>query len=243
MRAREFNWLGQRFVYLNLEAERGGSLEQQSQALFERAGAELSARGLALDQQRGALAGVRPHPRGARRGQRRARHDLHRPGPRRHLELHLAGASRPPPTSRSTSTPWRRRRGRPRKVTEMEPVQPFIRHLVWGPFVFHAGMTCETLPTLREQCAEMLPRAGALLTENGCGWENVVRVSFFLHRSEDPKALLDGVAPTGAGAARQLRGRAGRRLFAAGQAGRDRGHGEAIASSASRALSLRCRSP
>ena len=41
MRAREFNWLGQRFVYLNLEAQSGGSLERQSQELFERAGAEL----------------------------------------------------------------------------------------------------------------------------------------------------------------------------------------------------------
>ena len=38
--------------------------------------------------------------------------------------------------------------GAPRKVTEMEPVQPFIRHLVWGPFVFHAGMTNEHVPTL-----------------------------------------------------------------------------------------------
>src|SRR6185503_14666155 len=30
--------------------------------------------------------------------------------------------------------------GAPRKVTEMDPVQPFIRHLVWSPLVFHAGM-------------------------------------------------------------------------------------------------------
>jgi hypothetical protein len=57
--------------------------------------------------------------------------------------------------------------GAPRKVTEMEPVAVFIRHLVWGPLVFHAGMTNDESPTLKEQCAEILPRAGARLKENG----------------------------------------------------------------------------
>ena len=82
--------------------------------------------------------------------------------------------------------------GAPRKVTEMDPVQPFIRHLVWGPFVFHAGMTNEHVPTLAEQCAEILPRAGERLKENGCDWTNVVRVSFFLHRSQTRDALFAG---------------------------------------------------
>ena len=81
--------------------------------------------------------------------------------------------------------------GVPRKVTEMEPVAVFIRHLVWGPLVFHAGMTNDELPTLKEQCAEILPRAGARLKENGCDWHNVVRVSFMLHKSEKPQSVLD----------------------------------------------------
>src|SRR5260370_6278931 len=81
--------------------------------------------------------------------------------------------------------------GVPRKVTEMEPPAVFIRHLVWGPLVFHAGMTNDELPTLKEQCAEILPRAGARLKENGCDWHNVVRVSFMLHKSEKPQSVLD----------------------------------------------------
>jgi enamine deaminase RidA (YjgF/YER057c/UK114 family) len=84
--------------------------------------------------------------------------------------------------------------GAPRHVTEMEPLQPFIRHLVWGPFVFHAGMTNEHVPTLMEQCAEILPRAGARLKENGCDWTNVVRASFFLHQDETVAGLLAAVA-------------------------------------------------
>ena len=42
MRKRIYNWLGERFVYLWLEGERGQSTEQQSQALFDRAGALLA---------------------------------------------------------------------------------------------------------------------------------------------------------------------------------------------------------
>src|SRR5262249_59688778 len=43
--------------------------------------------------------------------------------------------------------------GGPRKVTEMEPVQPFIRHLVLGPFVFYARLTHHPFPPLKEQVA------------------------------------------------------------------------------------------
>ena len=50
MRKRLFNWQGQRFVHLWLEAEPGGTAEQQSQRLFERAGSELAVHGLALDR-------------------------------------------------------------------------------------------------------------------------------------------------------------------------------------------------
>src|SRR4051794_31285193 len=48
MRKRIFNWQGQRFVYLGLEAEPGLSLVRQSQQLFERAGAQLASLRLSL---------------------------------------------------------------------------------------------------------------------------------------------------------------------------------------------------
>ena len=44
---------------------------------------------------------------------------------------------------------------------------------------------------LKEQCVEILPRAGARLKENDCDWHNVVRVSFMLHKSEKPQSVLD----------------------------------------------------
>ena len=68
--------------------------------------------------------------------------------------------------------------------------QSFIRHLVWGPMVFLAGMTCETQPDLAGQCADILPRAAKLLAETGCDWGNVVRVAFFLDSDHEPDDLL-----------------------------------------------------
>jgi enamine deaminase RidA (YjgF/YER057c/UK114 family) len=86
--------------------------------------------------------------------------------------------------------------GSSRKVTEYDPPQPFIKYLAWGPMVFLAGMTCEDKPTLQEQYEDILPRAGALLKENGCDWKNVVKIAFCLHKDEDPEALLKGVGAT-----------------------------------------------
>jgi hypothetical protein len=50
MRKRVFHWQGQGFVYLGLEGKAGEPLEQQSQALFARAGHELRSFGLSLDK-------------------------------------------------------------------------------------------------------------------------------------------------------------------------------------------------
>lgn len=195
MRKRIFNWQGQRLVYLGLEAEPGVAVDQQAEALFHRAAAELASLGLALDRNvvrsrvfgrtradRDIVSGVRGR---AFSGQARAATSSFISPARFEsaaavaLDLYAMAA----PAD-----------GSPRHVVEHAPPQPFIRYLTWGPLVFLAGMTCEHFPTLREQYADILPRAGALLTENGCGWQNVVRVSFFLHEDEDPKALLAGIA-------------------------------------------------
>jgi hypothetical protein len=59
--------------------------------------------------------------------------------------------------------------------------------------VFLAGMTCETEKTLEAQYKDILPRAHKLLQENNCDWGNVVGLSFFLHESQDPDAMLTGI--------------------------------------------------
>ena len=194
MRRRLFNWRGQRFVYLSLEGEPGRPLPQQSSDLFVRAGTELATLGLSLLRNT-----VRTRVFGRSREARTA-------GSNARAQA-LVGQSRAAGSS-YVSVPhfcsaadvgldllaMAAPAGNPaRRVTEHQPEQSFIRHLVWGPMVFLAGMTCETQPTLRAQYADILPRAGALLAETGCDWRNMVRVSFFLHHDQDPDALLAGV--------------------------------------------------
>jgi enamine deaminase RidA (YjgF/YER057c/UK114 family) len=192
MRKRIYNWQGQRFAYIWLGGEPGQSLEKQSQGLFDRAGPELASLGLALDKNvvRTRVYGRTRDARNivsAARGRafsgqaRAATSSFISPD---HLDWYSDVALELWAMTAPTE-------GVPRKVTEMEPVAVFIRHLVWGPLVFHAGMTNDELPTLKEQCAEILARAGARLKENGCDWGNVVRVSFMLHKSEKPQSVLD----------------------------------------------------
>jgi enamine deaminase RidA (YjgF/YER057c/UK114 family) len=195
VRRRLFNWQGQRFVYLGLEGEPGRPLAQQSSDLFARAGAELAALDLSMLRNTvrtrifGRTGAARTAGSEARAqalvGRSRAAGSSYVSVPRfscaADVGLDLLAMAAP------AGNP-------PRHVTEHAPEQSFIRHLVWGPMVFLAGMTCETQPTLQAQCADILPRAGALLRETGCDWQNVVRVSFFLHSDQEVDALLAGVA-------------------------------------------------
>jgi enamine deaminase RidA (YjgF/YER057c/UK114 family) len=197
MRQKLFNFAGQRFACLAVEAEGAGSLEAQSRTLFEQAAAALAPHGFVLDRNV-----VRTRVFGRTREAR----DVVSGVRSRVFEGPARAATSSYISPRYFSSPadvgldlfaMAAPSNGARKVSEHTPVQPFIRHLTWGPMVFLAGMTCETLPTLSEQYTDVLKRAGALLTETGCDWKNVVHVAFFLHRSEDPKALIDGVAATG----------------------------------------------
>ncbi len=192
---RLFNWQGERFAYLGLEGEPGVPLARQSSDLFVRAGRELATLDLSMLRNT-----VRTRIFGRTREARTA-------GSAARTQA-LIGRSRAAGSS-YVSVPhfftaadvgldliaMASPSGNPvRHVTEHEPPQSFIRHLVWGPMVFLAGMTCETQPDLPAQCADILPRAATLLSEAGCLWENVVRVSFFLDHNQEPDALLRTVA-------------------------------------------------
>jgi enamine deaminase RidA (YjgF/YER057c/UK114 family) len=195
MRRRLFNWRGQRFIYLGLEGEPGRPLAQQASDLFAQAGIELTTLGLSILRNTvrtrifGRTAAARTAGSQARGqalvGRSRAAGSSYVCAPHfcsaADVGLDLFAMAAP------AGNP-------PRHVTEHEPEQSFIRHMVWGPMVFLPGMTCERYPTLQAQCADILPRAGAMLRETGCDWRNVVRVSFFLHQDEDADALLAGVA-------------------------------------------------
>jgi enamine deaminase RidA (YjgF/YER057c/UK114 family) len=197
MRKRVFNWQGQGLVYLALEGTAGEPIDQQSKALFARAGHELHSFSLSLDKNV-----VRTRVFGRTREARNAVSDVR--------AKTFSGSARAASSSFiapahfssdadvaldlfAMSPPGEKAA---RKVVEHQPQQTFIRYLTWGPMVFLAGMTCEVHPTLKQQYEDILARAGKLLQEAGCEWRNVVGISFFLHKDHDPNALLTGVAKT-----------------------------------------------
>jgi len=193
MRKRIFNWQEQRFIYLNIEGEPGESLHAQSRMLFQCAASQLAAHKLSLDRHTvrtrifGRTAEARIAGSEARAqaltGTGRASGSSYI-SPRyfssdADVALDLYAMASPPD-------------GAVRKVTEHEPPQSFIRHLVWADMVFLAGLTCEQ-GNFQQQLDDILARGGALLVECGCRWSDVVRMSVFLHKSVDPETLLAGI--------------------------------------------------
>jgi enamine deaminase RidA (YjgF/YER057c/UK114 family) len=78
--------------------------------------------------------------------------------------------------------------GAQKTLKEYEPPITPLRYLVYDSVVFLSGVTA-VLPTLREQMADILPRITGSLADAGSDWERVVKVSFFLHRSQDKETL------------------------------------------------------
>lgn len=193
MRKRWLSFHGQRLVHLQLEGEPGRSLAEQGAGLFRRADSELKAHGLALaDTVRTRIFGRTAEARLAGSDTRKealtgtaraAGSSYITPAhfeSRADVGLDLFAMIPSPPDAR-------------RVVTEHAPPKSYIRHLVWGPLVFLAGMSSER-PTLKDQYEDILTRAGALLAETGCDWKDVAAISLFLHRSKDPEQLLRDVA-------------------------------------------------
>ena len=67
---------------------------------------------------------------------------------------------------------------------EYEPKVGYCRAVVGGGFVHVAG-TCGEGPDVVAQCKSALSIIGAALSEAGSGFENVVRVNYYLPNMDD----------------------------------------------------------
>ena len=82
------------------------------------------------------------------------------------------------------------RPGLEKTLVEYDPPITPLRYLVYDSLAFLSGVTA-VLPTLDDQMADILSRISTSLTSAGSSWGKVVRVSFFLHRSQALQALKD----------------------------------------------------
>ncbi len=85
----------------------------------------------------------------------------------------------------------RPRPGIDKVIKDFEPrrTTPPICYVTLGPLMVVSGMTV-VLPTLEDQVTtDILPRITGYLAEAGSGWNQVAKVSCFLHRSQRPDEM------------------------------------------------------
>jgi len=183
-----FSWMGKEFVALSAEARSGGTAAEQARQLFRSFSEELKSAGLSLDNT------VRTRLWGRDRQSRNL-------GSEERTRA-LSGNARSASSSYIAPVHFdsdalvgldllAMRPSRPgieKILKEYEPPITPLRYLIYDSVVFLSGVTA-VLPTLDNQLADILPRISGSLTDAGTSWERVVKVSFYLHRSQKPETL------------------------------------------------------
>jgi enamine deaminase RidA (YjgF/YER057c/UK114 family) len=183
MRKKLFTWCGREFVELSGEAKPVTDATVEARQLFERFDGELKLHGLSLantvrsrlwgrDRQSRDL-GSTERVKALSRKARSASSSYIAPG---HFDS-AANVAVDLLAMRPSQTTMQKR------VVEYEPAIVPIRFLVYDNFVVLSGVTT-VLPTLEAQFDNIIPRITGSLSDGGSGWDKVVRVSFYLHRSQ-----------------------------------------------------------
>ena len=183
-----FSWLGKEFVKLSSEARSGATATEQTREILLRFDQELSQEGLSLDDT------VRTRLWGRDQESRNL-------GGQERFKI-LSGKARS--TSSSYIAPLHfdsnvrvaldllamrpSRSGTEKVLKEYDPPIIPLRYLIYDSVLFLSGVTA-VLPTLADQLANILPRISASLADAGSSWDRVVKVSFYLHRSQRLKTL------------------------------------------------------
>ena len=188
MRKKIFRWLGKEFLALSAEARPAKTAAEEAQSLFRLFSEELREIGLSLeDTVRTRLWGRDRESRNLASSER--------------VKI-LSGKARSASSSyiapvhfdsnacvavdllamRPTDSNARK------QVREYDPPIVPVRFIVYDSVVFLSGVTT-VLPTLEQQMANILPRIEGSLRDAGSSWDRAAKVSFYLHRSQDPKAL------------------------------------------------------
>ena len=183
-----FPWLGREFVSLSCEARAGVTATEETQDILRRFDTELGEMDLSLENT------VRTRLWGRDRESR----DL---GSSERVKI-LSGKARS--ASSSYIAPQHfdsdarvsldllamrpAQPGREKALKEYDPPTIPLRYLTYDSILILSGVTA-VLPTLSDQLADILPRIQGSLVDAGSSWDEVVKVSFFLHRSQKLETL------------------------------------------------------
>jgi enamine deaminase RidA (YjgF/YER057c/UK114 family) len=188
MRKTLFSWLGREFIELSGEAKPAATATVEAQELFNRFNEELKSHGLSLDNTvRSRLWGHDRESRDLGSNERvKALSDKARSASSSYIAPgHFDSAAKVAidllamrPTEPNNA----------KRIVEYDPAIVPIRFLVYDSVVVLSGVTT-VLPTLEEQLNNIIPRITGSLADAGSSWDNVARVSFYLHRSQTVENL------------------------------------------------------
>ena len=183
-----FSWLGKEFMALSGEAKSGGTALEQARNLFRSFSEELESAGLLLDNTvRTRLWGRDRESRNLGSEERtRALSGKARSASSSYIAPDHFDSDASVALDLLAMRPSRA--GGEKTLKEYDPPIVPLRYLIYDSVVFLSGVTA-VLPTLDNQLADILPRISGSLADAGASWERVVKVSFYLHRSQKPETL------------------------------------------------------
>jgi enamine deaminase RidA (YjgF/YER057c/UK114 family) len=185
---RIFSWLGRDFVELSAEARPTASVEDETNSLFRRFEQELKADGLSLENTvRTRLWGRDRKARnlgtaarskiltGSAKAASSSYVSMHRFDSDAQVAVDLLAAKPSHPDAE-------------RQPVEFQPPRNYLCYLRYDSRVFLSGYTSDK-ETLGDQVPQVISAVAGGLTAAGTGWDKLVKVSLFLHRSQKLETL------------------------------------------------------
>lgn len=188
MQKRIFSWLGREFVELSAEGRPAASVEEETDLLFRSFEQELKADGLSLENTvRTRLWGRDREARGlgtaARSkiltGRAKAASSSYVSTNRFDSDAQVAVDLLAAKPSRADAE---------RRPVEFQPPRNYLCYLRYDSLVFLSGYTSDA-ETLEDQVRQVINAVVGGLTVAGTRWDNLVKVSLFLHRSQNLEIL------------------------------------------------------
>ena len=185
MRMKSFEWLGRECVAVSCEGAAGAAGDKGVDGILDRIAEGIGRLGLSLDDTVRTRLWARDRESRNLGSQARSRRMSGKA--RSASSSYIAPARLDSDASVALDFLAMRSDGE-KKLVEYEPPIVPLRYLDLEGRVFLSGVT-STTGNLPQQVSEICGLIGGSLEHAGTSWEQVVRVSFFLHHEEDPSAL------------------------------------------------------
>lgn len=188
MQVRLFKWLGREFIALRGEGKAGATADAALAELFDRFEKSLNAQGFSLDD----VVRVRVWGRDkdARTLATAARSKI-LTGKRRSASSSFISQERFDSNAAAgleLIAMMPTVSGAERRPVEFEPRRNYLCYLRYDSVLFFSGFTSDAA-TLEEQVPDVLSTLANAFAVSGASWSKVIKLSIFLHRSQDISAL------------------------------------------------------